>query len=202
MVTLKYTCCITSLWEIKSFHFVSTGRYRVFTWRHGGRVGVPSGSWLVYDDLTEWRQSGRCTRATSPKRVLWNMFPFLIENGDFFLLFGLSSTRIRWKRLPKSHLLKTLSRVKIFENASHSFTCGRTKTEVFEYNDVIHHYVNYWLNACSVRDSIAFPSYSIVYRGKKSPFSKLKYPDTCGWGLKVFSYVHTFLSFSCYKETA
>ena len=34
---------------------------------------------------------------------------------------------------------KTLSRVKIFENASHSFTCGRTKTEVFEYDDVMHH---------------------------------------------------------------
>ena len=33
---------------------------------------------------------------------------------------------------------KTLSRVKIFENAGHSFTCGRT-TEVFEYDDVMHH---------------------------------------------------------------
>ena len=35
--------------------------------------------------------------------------------------------------------LKTLSRVEIFENAAFSFTCGRTKTEVFEYDDVTHH---------------------------------------------------------------
>ena len=60
-------------------------------------------------------------------------------------------------------------------------------------NDVIHHYVNYRLNACSVRDSIAFPLYSVfVWTGesdsntlrmnpyfffqngeKKSPFSKI-----------------------------
>ena len=33
---------------------------------------------------------------------------------------------------------KTLPTVKIFENAGHSFTCGRMKTEVFEYDDVIH----------------------------------------------------------------
>ena len=29
--------------------------------------------------------------------------------------------------------------MKIFENAGFSFTCGRTKTEVFEYDDVVHH---------------------------------------------------------------
>ena len=36
---------------------------------------------------------------------------------------------------------KTLSRVKIFENVRFSFTCtwGCTKTEIFEYDDVIHH---------------------------------------------------------------
>ena len=28
---------------------------------------------------------------------------------------------------------------KIFENAGFSFTCGRMKPEVFEYDDVIHH---------------------------------------------------------------
>ena len=33
---------------------------------------------------------------------------------------------------------KTLSRVEIFENASFSFTRGRTKTEVFEYDDVMY----------------------------------------------------------------
>ena len=34
---------------------------------------------------------------------------------------------------------KTFSRVEIFEKAGFSFTCGRTKTEVFQYDDVIHH---------------------------------------------------------------
>ena len=34
---------------------------------------------------------------------------------------------------------KTLSTVEIFYNAGYSFTCGWTKTEVFEYDDVMHH---------------------------------------------------------------
>ena len=33
---------------------------------------------------------------------------------------------------------KTLSRVEIFYNAGYSFTCESTKTEVFEYDDVMH----------------------------------------------------------------
>ena len=36
---------------------------------------------------------------------------------------------------------KTLSTVKIFENAGYSFACGQTKTEVFKYDDVIHHFL-------------------------------------------------------------
>ena len=39
----------------------------------------------------------------------------------------------------KRIISKTVSRVKIFENAGHSLTCGGTKTEVSEYDDVIHH---------------------------------------------------------------
>ena len=39
----------------------------------------------------------------------------------------------------KRIISKTVSRVKIFENAGHSLTCGGTKTEVSEYGDVIHH---------------------------------------------------------------
>ena len=31
------------------------------------------------------------------------------------------------------------SRLEIFKNAGFSFTCRRTKTEVFEYDDVMHH---------------------------------------------------------------
>ena len=42
---------------------------------------------------------------------------------------------------PKRIFSKTLSRVEveIFENAGFSFTFGRTKPEVFEYDGVIHH---------------------------------------------------------------
>ena len=45
---------------------------------------------------------------------------------------------------PKRILSKTLFRVKIFENAGFLFTCGRTKTEVFKYDDVIHYILLAW----------------------------------------------------------
>ena len=65
------------------------------------------------------------------------MYPFLFENGRSRLLFGLPSTRENGNR--KRIFSKTFSRVGIFENAGFSFTCGRTKMEVFEYDDVIPH---------------------------------------------------------------
>ena len=39
------------------------------------------------------------------------------------------------------------------------FTCGWTKTEVFEYDDVIHHLQKHY--ACSVRDAIVFLLFSV-----------------------------------------
>ena len=40
----------------------------------------------------------------------------LLKNGDFFLRFGLPSTRIHWKRSPKTYFLKTaLSREKFWK---------------------------------------------------------------------------------------
>ena len=45
---------------------------------------------------------------------------------------------------PKRIFSKTLSRVEIFENAGFSFTFGRTKREVLEYDDVIHHILLAW----------------------------------------------------------
>ena len=65
-------------------------------------------------------------------------YPFLFKKGDFFLRFKLPSTRSRWKRSPKTHLFKNALHGEDFEKAGHSFTCGRMKTEVFEYGDVIH----------------------------------------------------------------
>ena len=100
----------------------------------------------------------------------------------------------------KCIFLKSLSRVQIFENTGFSFTCGWTKTQVFEYDDVIHHLPKHY--ACSVRDVIVFLLFSVFAwtaqndsnalrvdahffwkRRKKSPLSK--YPDTCGRGLKL-----------------
>ena len=55
--------------------------------------------------------------------------------------FGPPSTRIWWKRSLKTDLFKNALQSGNFcrENTGFSFTCGRTKTEVFEYDDVIHH---------------------------------------------------------------
>ena len=64
------------------------------------------------------------------------MYPFLSENGYFFLKFDLLFTSIRrkasfQKRSPKWGFLKTPA----FRLRVH----GRKKTEVFEDDDVIHH---------------------------------------------------------------
>ena len=63
-------------------------------------------------------------RDRAPLRVLKCLSPcphrtylFVFENGDFSLWFGLSSTRVRWKRSAETHLFKSLSRAEIFENA-------------------------------------------------------------------------------------
>ena len=64
---------------------------------------------------------------------------FCLKTEIFRLRFGLPSTRIRWKRSPKTHLSKTLYREEIFENAANLSTCGRTKTEIFKYDDVINY---------------------------------------------------------------
>ena len=39
----------------------------------------------------------------------------------------------------KSQVWKTVPGVEIFENDRFLLSCIKTKTEVFEYNDVIHH---------------------------------------------------------------
>ena len=45
----------------------------------------------------------------------------------------------------KRIISKTLSRVEMFENACFLFTCGWTKTKVFEFDDVIHRiYIVYY----------------------------------------------------------
>ena len=63
-----------------------------------------------------------------------------------------------------------------FENAGFSFRCGRTKTEVFEYDDVIHHIPIALHKLCSIRDVIILSSYK---RFRVDGQKRFKYV-TCG----------------------
>ena len=88
---------------------------------------------------------------------------------------------------------KTLSRVEIFYNAGYSFTCGSTKMEVFEYDDVMHH-TRIALRlafSCGVEKTIR-TRYDFDNRKKKNPFSK--YRDKSEWGRNLV-YTHA----SCCK---
>ena len=72
---------------------------------------------------------------------LVHTYPFLFEKGHFFPSVWPTVHTYSVKTVTVFFLLlKTLPRVKIFENPGHSFTCGRTMTEVFEYEDVIHQF--------------------------------------------------------------
>ena len=84
----------------------------------------------------------------------------------------------------KRIIFKTVSRVRPFENAGHLFTCGRTKTEVSEYDDVIHHLplrdtivlslfsVFVW-TAKNDSNTVLVEAYFLENGGKNSPFSKI-----------------------------
>ena len=67
---------------------------------------------------------------------------FLFENGIFF-----SGLAYHQHVSGETHLLKTLSRVEIFENAGFSFACGQTHT-------MMPHILCFQLEACSVRDAV------------------------------------------------
>ena len=61
---------------------------------------------------------------------------------------------------------KTLSREEIIENACFLFTCGWTKTKVFEFDDVIHRILPA-LRMGAVRDAIYFHRFSVfVWTGE------------------------------------
>ena len=64
---------------------------------------------------------------------------FLFKNGDFFPCVLAYSPHVSGENGNRKRMLPNLSSVEIFENACLSFSCGQTKTEVFEYDDVIHH---------------------------------------------------------------
>ena len=54
-------------------------------------------------------------------------------------------TRVQWKRSPKMHLFKNaLQSGDFWKRRLFAFICGRTKSEVFEYDDVTHHILLAW----------------------------------------------------------
>ena len=77
--------------------------------------------------FNNWSQYGT-TKAMS------TLISVLFELTDIFFRFVLASTRmysVKTVTEIASSQIKTFSRVEIFEKASFSFTCGRTKAEVF-----------------------------------------------------------------------
>ena len=71
---------------------------------------------------------------------------------------------------------KTLTRVEIPENAAFSFTCGRTKTGVFEYDDVKNYFVFHRFNVLvwtSENNSNALRVDAYYFENGRSPFSEI-----------------------------
>ena len=66
-----------------------------------------------------------------------------------YLVFVLEKKKDRTQHL--TYNCRSLDRVKTFDNAGFSSTCGRTKTEVFEYNEII-----YYTNSCLVPRRLSF----------------------------------------------
>ena len=68
-------------------------------------------------------------------------------------------------------------RVGYFENAGLSFSCGRKKTEVFEYDDVIHHTAHALYGMLSFFHcfsvSVGTGENDFSKTGKHCPFSKI-----------------------------
>ena len=85
---------------------------------------------------------------------------------------------------------KTFSRLKIFENAGFSFTCGRTKTDVFGYDDFIYHLLLALRFHCLTFSMDGWKRFeyatceSVYFLKKEQKDLRFqKYPDTCGRGL-------------------
>ena len=61
-----------------------------------------------------------------------HVYLFFKTRTSFILLFGLPPTRIQWKRSSKRHLFqRRFPERRFLKTAGLSFTCGRTKTDVF-----------------------------------------------------------------------
>ena len=99
----------------------------------------------------------------------------------------------------KRIISKTVSRVKLFENAGHLFTCGRTKTEVSEYDDVIPLFSVFVWTAENDSNTLLVEAYFLENGGKTLRFQK--YPDTFWGGLKLLNLqIFEKLIHNTYKE--
>ena len=118
------------------------------------------------------------------------------------MVYWAPSTRIRFC-LKTEIFFSGLAHKKcsFLKSLSLSFTCGWTKTQVFEYDDIIRHLPKHY--ACSVRDAIVFPLFSVFAWTAENDSNTLrvdayfffenggenlrfqKYPDTFGRGLKL-----------------
>ena len=90
--------------------------------------------------LNNWRQYGTTKALSTFISVLFELtdiFFFPVCPTVHTYVFGENCHR-------KCIFSKTFSRVEIFKKAGFSFTCGRTKTEVFQYDDVLHHVPLAW----------------------------------------------------------
>ena len=95
--------------------------------------------------------------------------------------------------------------MEIFEKAGFSFTCRRTKTEPFQYDDVIHHvllscYRFSFVSAfsCGWPKTIRIPKCGWVFFFLENEEKDLRFqknPDTCGRGLRF-----RYFSLSYYRN--
>ena len=147
-------------------------------------------------------------------KALSTLISVLFELTDIFFRFVLATvqTYVFGENCQRKCIFsKTFSRVWIFEKAGFSFTCGRTKTEVFQYDDVIHHVLLAWRMlrkgcfrlsfvlafSCGWPKTIrvhqvlmgSFFCFFSLKRGKRSPFSKKPGCVCTGPKIQIFFFV-------------
>ena len=115
-----------------------------------------------------------------------HVFGYFLQRTFFFRRYSLPFTSKHVFGHENGQVFKTRGpRFEILENALFSFTFRWTKTEVFVYNDLIHHV----LVACSVEDAIVFPSfynlafssaYANTQHATNGNIRFQKYPDLSG----------------------
>ena len=119
-----------------------------------------------------------CTTSLTAQTPSTRSLVFPNENGHFFLRIRLPSSRSRLFQAPKTEVFK----YKIFENGDLSHSCGRAKTQIFKYDDVMPR-----LQACSavltIRKRYAWTQI-LFNRGDKNLHFR-KYPATCVGGLSL-----------------